>query len=234
MNIECPNCGKLLKLSEKFKGTLLDLKPGQKVRIKCTYCTQPFPVDAMAASGTSQTKKNDNSEVVDDFAVKPPEPPDVSWLSEGIFEDQEVIEEIPLALILMPDGDYCREVVKAIEGLGYRAELAQTAEEAMEKMEFVNYSSVVLHSAFETGGLLQGTFHQFMKMMTMSKRRYIFYVLIGPELKTLYDLEALAFSANIVVNENDLPYFGTILRKAIPDYEALFGPLMEELRIVGS
>lgn len=165
--------------------------------------------------------------------VKPPAPPDVSWLQDGVFEDQEVVEEIPLALILMPESSGRDLVVKAVEGLGYRTEVTNSAENAIEKMEFVNYSSVILHSEFEGGGIAQGAFHRFMRDMSMSKRRYIFFVLIGKDVHTLYDLEALSYSANIVVNERDLPHFGTILRKAIPDYESLFGPLMEELRVLG-
>ncbi len=67
----------------------------------------------------------------------------------------------------------------------------------------------------------------------MSRRRYIFYVLIGEEFDTLYDLQALAYSANLVINDADIPYVGTVLKKAIPEFEALFGPLMEELRVIG-
>ena len=67
----------------------------------------------------------------------------------------------------------------------------------------------------------------------MARRRFIFYVLVGQEFKTLYDLQALAYSANLVVNGMEVTFMGTILRKAIPEYEVLFGPLMEELHIAG-
>ncbi len=67
----------------------------------------------------------------------------------------------------------------------------------------------------------------------MSRRREIFYTLIGPNFHTLYDLQALALSCNLVLNENDLPYLETVLRKAIPDFEHLFAPLLEALRTYG-
>ena len=70
-------------------------------------------------------------------------------------------------------------------------------------------------------------------MMNMSRRRYIFYVLIGEQFETLYDLQALANSVNLVVNDTDVPFIGTVLKKAIPEFETLFGPLMEELHVVG-
>lgn len=234
MNVSCPSCGKQLKLSDKFVESLKSLKPGQKARVKCSQCSEPFALD------TGLLKTADQSPVRKDVApkarrtsVKPPEPPDVSWLEEGIFEDQEVVEEIPLALILIPESAGRAEVVKAVEALGYRVEIADNSLAAIDKMEFVNYSGVILHNEFEPEGIEGGPFHKSMCGMSMSKRRYIFYALIGKDFRTLYDLEALAYSANIVVNEKDVGRFGIILRKAIPDYEALFGPLMEELRVLG-
>jgi len=237
MNVSCPKCGKQLKLSDKFKENLKKLKPDQKARVKCIQCEEPFAIDASMLNGNQANGPSGPQQGITQrvrrVGVKPPEPPDVSWLQEGVFDDQEVVEEIPLALILIPENCGAADVIKAVEALGYRAQLATSVEAAIEKMEFVNYSGVIQHSEFEPGGLKNSVFHAFMSQMSMTKRRYIFYVLIGKELHTLYDLEALAYSANIVVSEKDVAYFGTILRKAIPEYEALFGPLMEELRVLG-
>ena len=61
------------------------------------------------------------------------------------------------------------------------------------------------------------------------RRRLIYYVLIGAELRTCYDMEALALSANAVVNERDLPYLEVILKRGFLDYEKLFGPMLEVL-----
>jgi len=235
MTVSCPKCGKQLKLSDKFKESLSKLKPEQKVRVKCTQCGEPFPIDAsvLDTGPLSEGPKKSAAAKARRVMVKPPDPPDVSWLQEGVFDDQEVVEEIPLALVLVPETCGRDEVVKAVESIGYRAEVAATATAAIEKMEFVNYSGVILHTEFEEGGVRTGVFHQFMSAMNMTRRRYIFYALIGKELHTFYNLEALAYSANIVVNEREVHHFGTILRKAIPEYEALFGPLMEELRVMG-
>jgi len=100
-------------------------------------------------------------------------------------------------------------------------------------MRFVNYSAVFLHEDYERGGLERGKFHQFMRKMDMGRRRYIFYVLIGKQLETLYDLQALAYSANCVVNSEEAEFINTVLRKTIPEYESLFGPVMEALRMAG-
>ena len=145
-----------------------------------------------------------------------------------------MIEDIPKVLILMPaDSPDCRLVTEAMEALGYQSSLVESAEEAMGKMQFVNYASVILHSHYEGSTLEKGAFHKFMRAMQMNKRRYIFYILIGPEFHTLYDLQALACSANLVVNDQDLSQLTLILRKAIPQYEEMFGMIMQEMHTLG-
>lgn len=145
-----------------------------------------------------------------------------------------MIEDIPKALILMPaDSPDSRLVTEAIESLGYQPSFALSAEEAMEKMQFITYATIILHSHYEGSALEKGVFHQFMRGMLMNKRRYIFYMLIGPEFHTLYDLQALACSANLVVNDKDLSQLTLILRKAFPQYETLFGAIMQEMGSLG-
>lgn len=234
MIVSCPHCGKQLRLGEKIRESVRQLEPGRRIKIKCAHCAVPFGLDrSMEQTAPSPGRSGDGAGTAEGVRVKPPAPPDTEWLKEGSFEEKEVIEDIPRALVLMPDMVGRDQVVKAAGAVGYRVELAQTANEAIEKMLFVNYAAVFVHSRFEPGGIVSGKFHQFMRSMNMSRRRYIFYVLIGEQFKTLYDLQALSCSANLVVNDADILFIGNVLKKVIPEYEALFGPLMEELRIAG-
>jgi hypothetical protein len=230
MIVNCPNCDKQLKLSEKVRESILGLEPGRKIKVKCVHCSEPFGLDAGSIQGSQPGKGTAQG----GRTVRPPAPPTVDWLRDGNFEDQEVIEDIPRAMVLMPDIPSRDTIVSAASDFGYLVEEAVTPDEAIEKMQFVNFAAVFLHNEFEPGGIEISKFHQYMREMDMSRRRYIFYVLLGDQYNTLYDLQALACSANIVVNDNESRYIGTVLRKAIPEYEALFGPLMEELRVSGS
>ncbi len=237
MTVNCPHCGKQLKLSDKIKESLQQLGPGRKIKVKCVHCAVPFGLDANSAapssSGANQGRTGTTPPVKSGNNIKPPAPPDIAWLKAGTFEEKEVVEDIPSALVLMPDTSNREIVVKAVSEFGYRVELASAPEEAIDKMRFVNYAAVFLHSGFEPGGVKSGKFHQFMREMNMSRRRYIFYVLVGEQFNTLYDLEALANSANLVINDSEILLVGTVLKKAIPEFETLFGPLMEELRVMG-
>jgi hypothetical protein len=120
-----------------------------------------------------------------------------------------------------------------MEGLGYAVDKPESTEAALARLGFLSYASIFLHQEYEPGGFQSGAFYQAMRSMNMGKRRYIFFVLIGKNLHTLYNLEALSLSANLTVNEADLPLLHTVLRKAIPDYDELFGPYIDELRILG-
>ncbi|MGW8195416.1 MAG: hypothetical protein ACWGOX_14250 [Desulforhopalus sp.] len=231
MIVNCPHCKKQLKLSEKIRESIQDLEPGRKIKLKCVHCAVPFNLEAKnidipERQGSILAKKKKRE-------IPPPAPPAVDWLREGAFKDEEVVEDIPRAMVLMPDSQSREIVVKAAADFGYLVEQAASPEEAIEKMQFVNFAAVFLHNDYEPEGIETGKFHQFMRQMNMSRRRYIFYVLIGEQFRTLYDLQALAYSANVVVNDSESAYIGTILRKTIPEYESLFGPLMEELRVAG-
>jgi hypothetical protein len=220
----CWKCDKKIKIGTKIEKSILALKPGKSIKVKCPDCQAAIVLDAKSLKNPLTPTRT---------TLKPPSPPDISWLMEGDFEDEEAVEDVPMALILMGEIEGRDTIIKGIESIGYRVEIAGSAEEAIEKMRFVDYASVVLHSRFESKRLESSSFHQYMSGMHMSKRRYIFYILVGPEFSTFYNLEALSSSANLVVNDNEVSKFDVILRKAIPEYEQLFGPIMEELRLHG-
>jgi len=234
MIVLCPHCGKQLKLGEKIRKSVRLLEPGRRIKIKCAHCAVPFGLD-MSMDRTSSTapERDAAGRSSGGGRIKPPAPPDTDWLKDGSFEEKDVVEDIPKAIVLMPDLPGREQVIKAAAAVGYRVEQAVTSVEAIEKMRFVNYAAVFLHSRFESGGMRSGAFHQYMRSMNMARRRDIFYVLIGEQFETLYDLQALSCSANLVINDAEIPYISTLLKKAIPEYEELFGPLMEELRIAG-
>lgn len=224
----CPHCNSALKLGEaqqeKITQAIGALAPGKKLMIKCPSCKQGIALgkDSLSSGQTAAAS-----------GIQPPAPPDLSWLKEGKLQDDERLEDIPMALVLHPKNDRRDIIHDALENVGYQVIMAQDIEEAHERMRFVNFACVALHSRYEGQGLEDSTFHKYMREMSMQRRRYVFYMLIGPEFSTLYNLQALAYSANLVVNEDDLYHLDVALRKAIPLYEELFGPFMEELTSAG-
>lgn len=225
MITNCPQCRQPLRFSQaqqtKINQALHKLTRGKRLTIKCPHCRVAIKLDSPAPSAAAAEAE-----------LQPPAPPDLDWLTTGRFAGEEKVEDVPMSLVLYDDSPE-RELVKAaMKDVGYQVVTATTAEEAIKRMQFVGFSCVTLHTGLE-GGLEKSAFHDYMRNMAMERRRYIFYIVIGPHFHTLYNLEALSTSANLVVAEKNLKYFDVILRKAIPEYEELFGPILEELAAYG-
>ena len=256
MLAQCPHCQQTLMLSEaqleKIKTALASLSPGKTLKIGCPKCKQPIELNSdgsVAAQAASALKDvlygahtgNEDQAAVGMVAAaqkRPqpvrlppaaPKPPDLGWLSSGVYSEKEAVENVPHALIMTGDDEITTQVTMAFGEVGYQPTYVQSAEEAISKMQFMNFEAVVLHSRFEGGDLEGSMVHQYLREMAMSRRRYIFYILIGPEFRTLYDLEALANSANLVVNDRDAGHFSIILKRGMNDYSDLFGPYLEAL-----
>ena len=256
MLAQCPHCQQTLMLSEaqleKIKTALASLSVGRTLKIGCPKCKQPIELNgdgSVAGEAASALKDvlyaehtgNEDQAAVGMVAAaqkKPqpvrlppaaPKPPDLGWLSSGVYSEKEAVENVPHALIMIGDEEISTQVTMAFAEMRYPPTYARSVAEAISKMQCMNFEAVVLHSRFEGGGLEGSTVHQYLQEMAMSRRRYIFYILIGPEFRTLYDLEALANSANLVVNDNDAGHFSIILKRGMNDYNDLFGPYLEAL-----
>ncbi|MFZ5763065.1 MAG: hypothetical protein ACOY8P_09085 [Thermodesulfobacteriota bacterium] len=255
---QCPHCQKDLNLNEaqqeKVQKALDALAEGKTLKIGCPFCKQAINLrrDGSAAEGgvmnnvlyAEHTGAEDKpvERMVEEAKKAPqpvkappaaPKPPDVGWLATGDYKAQEVVKNVPLVMLLMADTPARASVAEAFSALGYQPEFPESAEQAMERMRFVNFAAVVLHSAFEGGTLKESAFHRHMCEMPMASRRTIYYALLGPEFHTLYDLEALSFSANLVVNDREVAQMPTILKKGLRDYQDLFGPFLETLEAHG-
>jgi hypothetical protein len=236
----CPHCDQELNLSDaqmaKVKTALTKLAPGNLLKLGCPNCQKPFELQADGAlpGGTAIPAKKVASGAPlppreGTGKISPPPAPDISWLSSGKEEKKEVIEDTPMFLIVMNKGPGLTTIMDAIDDEGFLPILADSIDDALDRMQFVNYTGIILHTRFEGSSLDTNNLHDFIKKMNMFRRRNIHYTLIGPEFKTLYDLEALSYSANLVVNDNDVPHFDLILRKSLFDNQKLFGPLADAL-----
>ncbi|MBW1749895.1 MAG: hypothetical protein JRJ37_04190 [Deltaproteobacteria bacterium] len=162
--------------------------------------------------------------------VRPPPIPDLSWLWTGV--DQELVQakDIPTVLVLMGEERDNSAVPSGLQDLGYRVETADSPIEALVKLKSNSYATVFMHAEFGGESLAESTVYNYIKWLPISKRRTIFYILVGPALRTLYDLEALALSANLVINDADIEFLIPILKKSFRDHEKLFGPLFEAMQ----
>jgi hypothetical protein len=235
----CPHCEQELNLSDaqiaKVKAALSNLTPGNLLKLGCPHCQKPFELQAdgtlpgdvkpkkKVATGGALAPRKDRGK------INPPPAPDLGWLSSGKEEKKEVIEDTPMFIIVMDKGPGLTTIMDALDDEGFLPVVADSADEAIDKMQFTNYAGVILHTRHESGSLDSNKLHDFLKRMNMFRRRNIHYTLIGPEFKTLYDLEAISNSANLVVNDDDVQHFKLIIKKSLYDNQKLYGPLADAL-----
>ncbi|MFZ5759097.1 MAG: hypothetical protein ACOY32_05610 [Thermodesulfobacteriota bacterium] len=165
--------------------------------------------------------------------VKPPPPPDIAILLAGERQAVARQAEASLALVLMQEGGQRALVMKALEEMGYAVETAASEDDAQGRMAADAVGIVVLEDGFVGSALATSSFHRFMKSLPMARRRFIYYVLIGPRFHTLYDLQALAESANLVVHPDHAARFAVVLRAGLRCHEELFGPYVALLQELG-
>jgi len=236
----CPHCQEPLNLSDAQKSkvqTALDKLPsGNLLKLGCPQCQKPFE---LKSDGTLPGEKPQKGAVAPrggpplkgarNIAVTPPPPPDLDWLASGQMQEKEIVEDTPMVLILVNKGPGLSTVREAYEDEGFLSVFSDSIEDAIDRLQFTPFAALVLHSRFEGDSLESNSFHSFMKKMAMVKRRNIHYTLIGPEFQTLYDLQALSNSANLVVNDNELNNFRLILKKSLHESQKLFGPLADSM-----
>ena len=231
----CPYCAKGFNFSEaqlaKIEAALATLKGGT-LKLKCPRCYEPVE---LSSDGTlADWRQPVALTATAKSGLQPPPPPDIDWLTKGVFHDEEKIKDIAKALILIDPGEVRANVLGAIVESFYQPTVVDTVEDALRQMQQIQYSAVVLHSKFAGTKLRKSPIHAHMCNMTMMQRRYIFYILVGPEFHSLYSLEALSNSANLVVNEKDVEYFKNIYKRAKVEYEDLFGTYLETLKEAGA
>ncbi|MBF0258006.1 MAG: hypothetical protein HQK62_04050 [Desulfamplus sp.] len=240
---ECPNCNQNLHFSDANRERVLialgKLPQGQTLKFKCPMCRDVIELNPDGLPANSELSANIAPAVkaVQKFAntiavppPAPPEAPDISWLVSGGEIDSDLVDNIMTAMVIVPDESMRNKISEIIRKESYQIYVPKSIDEAIESIRFKDYAIIVYHSRYEERSLNSQDFHKFMQQMSMSKRRYILYILVGPEFHTLYDLEALANSANLVVNDSEVPFLSTILTKLKSDYQKLFRPYCTTLK----
>jgi CheY-like chemotaxis protein len=137
------------------------------------------------------------------------------------------------ALICMDDDDRQTAVSAALEQLGYAAEVAAGAADAIDRMRKTTYPVVVVDETYEGAAPPDNPVLRALGSMAMSVRRYMFVALVGADVKTLDNATAFSRSVNAMVNVNDLGQLVTVLRRAIADNDQFYRVFREVLQAAG-
>jgi hypothetical protein len=157
-----------------------------------------------------------------------PRPPNIDALRRKFFTEKTDSDSQPRrALILSANNDFLFVCKKALQNFQFNVKITPSESDAIKSISLYSFSALIYDNS-----LGFSDFEDYMRNLAGDKRRSLYYVIVGPELTTLYDLQALHLSANLVVNSNHIQYLDKILKKGFQDYETLFRPFVEILHTI--
>ena len=215
MQVECSSCNKEINIPDN------KIPQGQAFNLTCPSCKTKMRVDQHLKPPAS-----DPAESVDA----------ISMVVDEDFEDDEEEIEIydehdKIALILDRQNDDLWTT--ALTELEYKLQRAKSPEHAVHKLKFNQYHVVAFHEKFGGSTLETSPLYEFIRDMPMDTRRKIFVALVGENFKTLDNMEALAYSVNLVINQKELDQLEAILKKSIGDNDNFYKVYRETMTALG-
>ena len=215
MQVECSSCNKEINIPDN------KIPQGQAFNLTCPSCKTKMRVDQHLKPPAS-----DPAESVDA----------ISMVVDEDFEDDEEEIEIydehdKIALILDRQNDDLWTT--ALTELEYKLQRAKSPEHAVHKLKFNQYHVVAFHEKFGGSTLETSPLYKFLVDMSMDTRRKIFVALVGENFKTLDNMEALAYSVNLVINQKELDQLEAILKKSIGDNDNFYKVYRETMTALG-
>jgi hypothetical protein len=240
---QCPHCSGMLRFSDahrqKLSQALETLAPDRTLKFACPKCKKPIELNKKgnAAGKTMESKTpvppEPEPKEAGSPSVVPPQAPDISWLNSGEVKASDVLDDVPTAMVLIQDPAIQEKVSQGLEENQYQIYIPESIDQAINSMRFKEYAVVAFFSEYDGKSIDEQAFHKFMMQMSMAKRRKIYYILVGASFHTLFDLEALTLSANMVVNIHEVDHISVLLKKGLKEYETLFAPYASTLKLHG-
>jgi hypothetical protein len=248
MDVTCTSCGAKLKIPNS------KLPPPQvrMVSITCPKCKSRLKVDRdQPGDGLAPQEK---AELEPDKQLAPNKRENVQKPaqtkaaeekeeSKGPLFEYEYDEDISplefyeegtkLALVLDGDDKYVKEITSALEELTYKTVVPLSIREAMGKLLFHHFDLIMLSDGFDGLSLEESPVINYLNSLSMSVRRRIFLALLSKKFKTMDLLKALALSANLLINPDDLVNLSLVLKKGISDHEKFYKVFMDTLKEAG-
>ena len=215
MQVGCPDCAKEINIPDD------KVPQGQAFNLTCPGCKNKIRVDQHLQP------PEENSEGAVDASTM--------VVDEDFEDDEEEIEiydeHDQIALILDRKNDELWTT--ALTELDYKLQRAKSPEHAIHKLRFNQYHVVAIHEKFGDTTLETSPLYEFIRDMPMDTRRKTFVALVGEGFKTLDNMEALAHSVNLVINQSDLDQLETVLKKSIGDNDTFYKVYRETMNALG-
>jgi len=216
MQIKCTSCTKDINIPDDKvpKGQAFNLTcPGCKNKIRVDQHLRPPPAVGDMGGSLDTTSMIVDEEFDDDEEIE-------------IYDDHDKI-----ALILDKRND--EAWTSALTELDYKLQRAKSPEHAVHKLKFNQYHVIAIHEKFGDTTLETSPLYEYIRDMSMDTRRKTFVAMVGENFKTLENMEALAYSVNLVINQKELDQLETILKKSIGENDMFYKVYRETMTALG-
>jgi len=220
MEIKCSSCNKSINIPDE------KVPKDKAFSITCPGCKKKTKVD-QHLNPPAATEESPQEDTIDTATIAE---------SPAFFQDDDeepvfYDENDKVALVL--DDPNKKDWVSALETLNYKIEHAKSPEHAVHKMKFTQFHLIALNENFGNVPLEKSVLYKNLCEMPMSTRRKIFAVLVGGKFKTTNNMQALAASVNLVINQKDMAKLPQILKQAIVDNDFFYKNFKEILTALG-
>lgn len=221
MQITCSSCSKDINIPDD------KVPQGQAFSLTCPGCKTKMRVDKHLKPPKPKPGFGEGEESPLDTT---------SMLVDEDFEDEDEEIEIydehdKIALIL--DRKNHDTWTTALTDLEYKLQSAKSPEHAVHKLKFNQYHVVAFHEKFGDTTLETSPLYEYIRDMSMDTRRKTFMAMVGENFKTLDNMEALANSVNLVINQKDMDQLETVLKKSIGENDNFYKVYRETMTALG-
>jgi len=227
VQVQCSKCAARIQIDDARV-------PPRPFKVRCPKCQNLLSLPGLApeASGRAPDgggRPQDPAETTASGFVPPvpppaPEAPPAPMLSQAALERAERAAAGERDAIIALGGPPAEVLQKALERLGFHADVVEDVEEGARLLEQGVYEVAVTSlSAAEPGR--PETLAQRMLRMPLDTRRRVFVVLVGEEFRSGDGTQAWAVQADLVLHPGDTARAEHLIRATMNERKRLYQPL---------
>jgi len=243
MHIKCAGCERSINIPDE------KIPQAKAFMVTCPACNTKVRVDKNLTSANSVDSQEESAvwEDDNDEMSSPGQVMDTDYRDDDEDDDLIVYDEADRLALVLDDQNkniWTKTLmeyhptwgslnVHLAQEEGYKVQYAKSSGHAVHKLKFTNFHLVALHENYGNVPFTKNPVYKIILEMPMSQRRNIFFALTGSRFKSMNNMQAFAYSVNLVVNERDLEKLPQILKKSIKENEVFYKIYKDTLSAAG-
>jgi predicted Zn finger-like uncharacterized protein len=214
---QCPQCSTRIQIDDAKV-------PDRPFKARCPKCQQ-----VMTLPGRAPEPPEATGPVAPTVPPPAPEAPPPPMLSQAALERAERAAAGERDAIIALAGPAAEPLQKALEHLGFHADLVEDVEEGARLLEQGVYEVAVTSLSVAPPGHPE-TLAQRILRMPLDTRRRVFVVLVGEEFRSGDGTQAWAVQADLVLHPSDTGRAEHVIRATMNERKRLYQPLEDARR----